>query len=204
MRRIIFSGVHAVGKTTYAKKLLAICKSQGYNTRIYSLDNFRIYRTEKTASSQFDRLYYGNQKLKEAEEESPEIAIFDRALSDNILYSKCFNRFMDGNQKKYISDEELLNITQYYQSLETRKTKFESTIIFLNPPLESLIKNIKERGREKDNILETEDFVTCLKKVFESYYHQYFESPCIELTNYTETDIINLLKTHDIIQADYE
>jgi deoxyadenosine/deoxycytidine kinase len=204
MRRIIFTGVHAVGKTTYAKDLLKVLKEKEYNARLYSLDNYKIYRSCQASSSQFDRLYFGAQRIKEAEEESPEIGIFDRSLTDNIFYSKCFNRFVDEKGNKFISDEELTNIIRFYQSLEQRKFKSDALIIFLNPDLETMIKGIKGRKREIGTILEREDFITCLKKMFESYYHQYFESPFIELHIYDEKTILEVLYKNDILQENYE
>ena len=78
MRRIILSGVHGVGKSTIAKAITKSLTSQGFLTRLYCLDNFTIYNNEDTLSSQIDRIYFGSMKIKEAEEEQPEIAIFDR------------------------------------------------------------------------------------------------------------------------------
>lgn len=204
MRRIILSGVHSVGKTTLIKAMYNALKSQGFSVRIYSLDNFKVYRHTDIFSSQNDRMFFGAQKLKEAEEESPEIALFDRTLTENILYCRCFNRFSQPDGKKYLSDDELTSIIRYYQSLEQRKLRAESTIIFLNPSIEIMLKNIKERGREKGTILEQEEFVKCLKKMFETHYHQYFDSPLLELNEYNEKTILDKLPELDLIQTNYE
>ena len=115
MRRIILSGVHGVGKSTIAKAITKSLTSQGFLTRLYCLDNFTIYNNEDTLSSQIDRIYFGSMKIKEAEEEQPEIAIFDRNLTDNILYSKCFLR------AEQLTESQFNNILHTYQLCETRK-----------------------------------------------------------------------------------
>lgn len=205
MRRLILSGIHGIGKTKYAKIILERLRSFEYNTQLYSLDNFKIYRNKTFFASQCDRLFFGNQKIKEAEEESPKIAIFDRSLSDNILYSKCLNTYYDSFGKPLLSNDELTSILRYYQSLETRKLKVDSLIIFLNPSNEAeLVKNIQDRGRERGTILEDKMFIRYLKESFKQHYDQYFESPLIELNHYDEDDILDVLKQCDILQTDYE
>jgi deoxyadenosine/deoxycytidine kinase len=202
MRKIILSGVHAVGKTTLAKTITETLKKQGYNTRLYSLDNYVIYRLDDVLSSQIDRIYYGSMKIKEAEEEQPEIAVFDRSLADNVLYSKCFSRFSK------LTEEQLTIITRVYQLAnqlpEVRKFRLDSTILFLNPSLETIQTNIHARGREKGSILDEDRYIQCLKKMFETHYHNYFDTRMIELTEYTEQTIIETLKKHDIIQGNYQ
>jgi len=203
MKRIILSGVHCTGKTTIAKKLTETLKSQGFNTRLYSNDNFLIYRNCDVFSSQIDRLFFGQRKEKEATQESPEIALFDRSLIDNIIYSRCFNTFTQPNGDKYLSDNNLMSILRIYQMIEERKNRLDSTIIFLNPPLEQMVTNIQLRGREKGHILENEAFITCLKKMFEAHYKYHVDSPIIELKEYTEHTIVELLLQQDIIQTNY-
>lgn len=204
MRRIIFSGVHGIGKTTLAKELTKYINLLGYKARLYSLDNFTIYRLNTVFTSQMDRMFFGAKKLKEAEEENQEFAVFDRTLSDNILYSKCFNRFKDEKGNQYLSDDELLSVIRCYQTIEQRKNKFDALIIFLNPPFETIYNNILDRKREKDTILERKEFVECLKKMFEAHYHQYIESPLIELNTYNIDGIITKLKENDFFQDGYQ
>ena len=89
----------------------------------------------------------GSMKIKEAEEEQPEIAIFDRSLTDNILYSKCFLR------AEQLTESQFNNILHTYQLCETRKFRADATILFLNPPLEQMQSQIHERAREKNTVL---------------------------------------------------
>ncbi len=198
MRRIILSGVHSVGKSTIANQITETLKKQGFLARLYNLDNFKIYRLHDILSSQIDRMYFGSMKIKEAEEEQPEIAVFDRSLTDNILYSKCFLKF------KQLTEDQFTTILRVYQLTETRKFRMDSTIIFLNPPLEQIQTNIHNRGREVGTILDSDEFIQCLKKMFETHYANYHDSRIIELTKYDEHTIIETLKNLDVIQGNYQ
>lgn len=198
MRKIILSGIHCTGKTTIAKKLIDIFSKQNLKVRLYSLDNFRIYRNENPFTSQIDRLYFGNQKLKEAYEEQPEIAIFDRNLTDNIFYSKAFNHMGQ------LSDTELTSIIRIYQSLESRKNIFDCTILFLNPPFEELYQNILKREREKGTILEDYQFLSNLHQIYNQFYENYYGSPVFTFTEYDEHQIIDKLIKNDFLQSNYD
>ncbi|MFA5730764.1 MAG: deoxynucleoside kinase [Acidithiobacillus sp.] len=206
MQSIIISGVHGVGKTTISKSLYNFLKLQGFEVRLYSNDNYGIYRKSDTFSNQIDRLYFGQKKIKEAIQESPQIAIFDRDLIDNIIYSRCFNRFNTINQYKYITNEQLLSLVRIYQMILERQIRLQSTIFFLNPPIERILENIKERNsengskRENGTILKDPMFIQCLKSLFEDHYQYYIESPIFELNEYNDTDIITILKENDVIQ----
>jgi hypothetical protein len=181
-----------------AKVLCETLKSQGYQARLYSLDNFLIYRHETVLASQIDRMFFGSMKIKEAEEEQPEIAIFDRTLVDNIIYSRCFHKFGQ------LTDTELTNLIRVYQMNDYRKHRLDAITLFLNPSLERMLKNIHERGREKDSILDTDEFIKCLKKMFENHYQYYIDGRILELTDYSEKSIIETLRENDIIQLDYK
>ena len=80
----------------------------------------------------------------------------------------------------------------------------DATILFLNPPLEQMQSQIHERARERIRCIDSDDFIECLKKMFEAHYKNYVDSRVIELTEYDQDSIIETLKQLDVIQNNYE
>lgn len=178
-------------------------KNLGYDAKSYSCDNYSVYDNTNIFHAQIERNYYASRKFGEAIEDSPQIALFDRSMFCNILFSQCFKEF------DVISEREFQTIKKQFQSIQNRELCFKGRIFFLDLPVSKVIKQVLKRneddGDKRDgkinNILLNEKFILRLHEIYHEFYEQYEKlNPVYTLEEYNENIIIEEMKKHDIIQ----
>ena len=200
-------GVHGVGKTTTILRLKDLLKKDGFDCRVYGLDNYRVYDNTDIYRSQVDRFTCGSRKMTEAFEDKPEIALFDRSLICNLLYSKWYN------ENQIISNESLHSLKKIFNTLQSNNNIFNGYFFFLNPSIDQIMTNIHERnGSVEEDVEETRDgkispllitkkYVARLQQIYEEFFETFsLLRPVYALQEYSAESILELLKQHDIVQ----
>lgn len=212
---IPFVGLYGIGKTSLIFKntdnLLTKLSARGYDVKGYSLDNFSVYDNLTVFHAQIERIHYGSRKLAEAAGDHAHIALFDRSLFCNLLFSKCYYEF------KQMTEREFLTIRKIFQSVQYRDLCFQGRTFYLCPPLSQVWtqicdrNNLKSDGSLRDgektrdgsvnSLLLQKEFVTRLQEIYDAFYEQFeLTSPVYKLTHYTADTIIAEMERHDIIQ----
>lgn len=169
MKNIVYvSGSHGSGKSTLIKKLAE--KDLGLflaYSRLVLPEKFQdMHNRNKVRMA---RYYLHACYLNELAKEKPDkIVLCDRCSYDNIAYIKGFANI------GWLSKEDLKNYLRMHDFLITEELKPEN-VIFLNPPLEEVINNIKKRWAETGNKKWKEDdfnYLVAIRKGFEKVYSE--------------------------------
>lgn len=169
MKNIVYvSGSHGSGKSTLIKKLAEKDPKLflAYSNLVLPEKFQDMYNRNKV---RLVRYYLHVNYLNELAKEKPDkIILCDRCSYDNIPYVKGFLNI------GWLSKEDLKNYLRMHDFLITEELK-PKNVIFLNPPLEEVINNIKKRWAETGKKKWREDnfnYLVAIRKGFEKVYSE--------------------------------
>lgn len=220
MKSVFLVGIHCVGKTTLLYNneysIVSLLKKKGYNAKAYTLDNHDMYinliQENRENWSLYDqqmlRYSIGVETIKQAIEDNPEIALFDRSLYDNLIYSEIFEKY------KQMKPNELKLLRRVTHTSEAFELCRKGIYLFLKPPFETVIEQLQNREREErktykksredaiNTVLTHQDFLKDLYDRFNVFYSEnmILSSPVYTLEKYDAALIYNLLLQNNIIQ----
>ncbi len=164
---VYFSGSHGSGKSTLIKKLAEKDSAFSIYKKLELPQKFQDI--PRRYHVRMIRYYLQAHYLNKLSKENPDkILLCDRCAYDNLAYMTGFLYF------RWISKEEFQNEKRLHDFLVTENLK-PKNIIYLNPPLDEVINNIKKRWKETGKKKWREDnfqYLEAVRKGFEKVYSE--------------------------------
>ncbi|HLC77596.1 MAG TPA: deoxynucleoside kinase [Candidatus Nanoarchaeia archaeon] len=162
---VFFSGIHGSGKSTLIKDLSKIDNIFPYE----NIDaNYHLEHTYHRAILRMAKYWVDTQRMVElSKKNSDKIILASRCVYDNLAY---VNGFYDIG---WISKQDYEHHRSAYKSLFGERS-LPINIVYLNPPEEWVIENIKKRWETHPKKWREDEF-EYLSAVHESFYELYSE-----------------------------
>ena len=193
---IIMAGMISSGKTTYTTKLADALGTKPFFEPVEENPILDLYYEDMERWGMTLQLYFLNNRfrmIKKAYRDDNNV--LDRSLFEDALFTKVNN--MNGNISDIDYELYLDLVDNMMEEIEGMPKKAPDLMVYLDADLDHILKNIKKRGREYEQIEEDdaidEDLLSYYKQLiseYEIWYEEYDSSPKIKI-DATKYDVHN-------------
>lgn len=188
---ICVDGVVGVGKSTLSKLI-----AERYNIQMYEepvIDNPILdkYYYDKKRWAFPLQIFFLNKRFKIIKNAALlDACVMDRSIYGDVIFSKMLNNDKTMTDEEFSLYEELL-----YNMLEN--VQRPRLMIYLEASVENAVAKIKKRGREYEQIVEL-DYWVSLNKNYREYFEHYNLSDILKI-NVNDLDFVNNLEDREYV-----
>lgn len=194
---IIMAGMISSGKTTYTTKLADTLGTKPFFEPVEENPILDLYYEDMERWGMTLQLYFLNNRfrmIKKAYKDANNI--LDRSLYEDSLFTKV--NYLNGNINEIDYELYLDLVDNMLEEIEGMPKKAPDLMVYLDADLEHILKNIKKRGRDFEQIEEEDDdidegllsYYKQLISEYEIWYEEYDKSPKIKI-DATKYDVHN-------------
>lgn len=181
------AGMISSGKTTYTTKLAEALGTKPFFEPVEENPILDLYYEDMERWGMTLQLYFLNNRFRMIKKAyNDDNNVLDRSLFEDSLFTKV--NYLNGNINEINYELYLDLVDNMMEEIEGMPKKAPDLMVYLDADLNHILKNIKKRGRDYEQIEEDdeidEDLLSYYKQLiseYEIWYEEYDSSPKIKI-----------------------